>query len=341
MSKYTKRPVLNEEVCVHMMSRVVQKRFLIDEDGMGEMRRILRTQAAFAGLEVITFCFLKNHFHILVHLDPEKARGAVTDEELVRRFRALYGSKRSPSLGVDAEELEAVFERQGERAETVRRKMLARMGDVSVFMKELKTRFTFWYNETYHTVGTFWAERFRSVLVEPGSLALKAVAAYIDLNAVRAGLAETPQSYRFCGLGEAAGGQTRAQGAYAWLVRGRRGRSPGVAAERAAYADYVDHVNRIVERLHKERAACRQSEEKREDADGAGWIEESAPAYGYTGSGGAVGTASWVNRLCAPDGPFGFLRSAKAKALSTAAGSAIYAVKRPSQSSEAAKERMT
>ncbi|MCC5839131.1 MAG: hypothetical protein JJT96_03320 [Opitutales bacterium] len=332
---------MNDEVCVHMMSRVVQKRFLIDEDGMGEMRRILRTQAAFAGLDVITFCFLKNHFHILVHLDPEKARGAVSDEELIRRFRALYGSKRSPSLGVDAEELEAVFERHEERAETLRRKMLARMGDVSVFMKELKTRFTFWYNETYHTVGTFWAERFRSVLVEPGSLALKAVAAYIDLNAVRAGLAETPQGYRFCGLGEAAVGETRAQGAYAWLVRGGRGRSPGIIAERAAYADYVDHVNRIVERLHKERTVRLSAGAGKKDADQDCIVEESAVNYGYTGAGGAVGTATWIDRLCAADGPFGFLRSAKAKALSSVADSEIYAVKRPAQSSGAVRERMT
>ena len=27
-------------------------------------------------------------------------------------------------------------------------------------MRELKTRFTFWYNEKHGTVGTFWAERF-------------------------------------------------------------------------------------------------------------------------------------------------------------------------------------
>jgi putative transposase len=211
MRKYVARPDLDEEVCVHVMSRVIQKRFLIDEKGMEEMRRILRTQAEFAGLDVITFCFLKNHFHILLHVDPEKACTDVTDAELVRRFRALYGLKRSPSLGADAETLEVVLERNDERSGRVREQLKKRMGDVSVFMRELKTRFTFWYNKHYNTVGTFWAERYRSVLVEPGSGALRTVAAYIDLNAVRAGLAETPQTYRYCGLGEAAGGLQKAR----------------------------------------------------------------------------------------------------------------------------------
>ena len=204
------------------MSRVVQKRFLIDERGMEEMRRILRTQAEFAGLDVITFCFLKNHFHVLLHVDPEKAITDVTDAELVRRFRALYGSKRSPSLGADADTLEVVLERDDERSGRVRAQLKARMGDVSVFMRELKTRFTFWYNKHYHTVGTFWAERYRRVFLEPGSGALRTVAAYIDLNAVRAGLAESPQAYRYCGLGEVAIGQADARAAYRWLVRRKK-----------------------------------------------------------------------------------------------------------------------
>ena len=73
-------------------------------------------------------------------------------------------------------------------------------GMFSVFMREFKTRFTFWYNEHYQTVwNTFWAERFRS---GPGvsrdrARHWRAVAAYIDLNAVRAGLADTPQNYPF------------------------------------------------------------------------------------------------------------------------------------------------
>lgn len=258
MSKYTKRPMLDKEVCVHVMSRVVQKRFLLDEKGMEEMRRILRTQAVFAGLDVVTFSFLRNHFHILLHIDPKRAREAVSDEELVDRFRSLYGAKRSPSLGADAEMLEFVLKENGERARVMREKLKTRMGDISVFMRELKTRFTFWYNKHYHTVGTFWAERFRSVSYEPASQALKSVAAYIDLNAVRAGLAENPQAYRFCGLGEASHGRPGARAGYAWLAR-RRGKwaeaETGDDGEARVFPDYCAYVNRLLTSLRRQAVA--------------------------------------------------------------------------------------
>jgi putative transposase len=41
------------------------------------------------------------------------------------------------------------------------------------------------------------------VVVENSVNALKTVAAYIDLNPIRAGLVEDPKDYRFCGYGEA------------------------------------------------------------------------------------------------------------------------------------------
>jgi REP element-mobilizing transposase RayT len=325
MSEYTKRPVLEEEVCVHVMSRVVQKRFLIDERGMEEMRRILRTQAAFAGLDVITFCFLKNHFHILLHVDPKKAQTEVTDAELVRRFRALYGSKRSPSLGVDAEGLAVLLDRHSDRAEEVRRKLRARMGDVSVFMRELKTRFTFWYNENFNTVGTFWAERFRSVLVEPGSPALRTVAAYIDVNAVRAGLTEQPQTYRFCGLGEAAS-NPKAKLAYTWLAKRRviPLNTDTKAAERV-FASYAAHVQRIVTRLENEKNRILNNTP---ETPSTKKVQEAQANTGYSGKGYAIGSFQWIDQLLAPDGLLGFLNKQTKTKPKAIPDSSLYSAKR-------------
>jgi hypothetical protein len=70
-------------------------------------------------------------------------------------------------------------------------------------MKVLKQRFSVWYNRSHERFGTLWAERFKSVLVEGKGNALQTVAAYIDLNPVRAGLVEDPKDYRFCGYAEA------------------------------------------------------------------------------------------------------------------------------------------
>jgi hypothetical protein len=182
----------------------------MDAEAMEAMRQIMRSQAAFAGMEVLTYCFMSNHFHIFVRLDPKETED-LDDAGLVGRFRALYGSKKCASLGLDADDLEVILKNNRESAEGIRRRLKARMGDVSVFMREFKTRFTFWYNEKHGTVGTFWAERFRSVVVEADTEAQRMVAAYIDLNPVRAGLVKDAADYGFSGFGEACAGGSAAR----------------------------------------------------------------------------------------------------------------------------------
>jgi hypothetical protein len=95
--------------------------------------------------------------------------------------------------------------------ERLRETLLARMYDVSIFMKELKQRFSIWYNKNYDRYGVFWADRFKSVLVEGKRNSVEMVAAYIDLNPVRAGIVEDPKDYRYSGYGEAMSGVSRSR----------------------------------------------------------------------------------------------------------------------------------
>src|SRR5690606_34807484 len=60
-----------------------------------------------------------------------------------------------------------------------------------------------------------------SVLVEGKAGVMKTMAAYIDLNPVRAGLVEDPKDYRFCGYGEAVAGHAGARAGLALLVEGK------------------------------------------------------------------------------------------------------------------------
>ena len=55
---------------------------------------------------------------------------------------------------------------RGKIDEDIHRKLLERVGDVSVYMKELKQRFSRWFNRRHDRFGTLWAERFKSVIVE-------------------------------------------------------------------------------------------------------------------------------------------------------------------------------
>jgi hypothetical protein len=86
-----------------------------------------------------------------------------------------------------------------------------RFCDLSLFVKEVKERFSRWFNKRRGRRGTLWMDRFKSVLVEGKGEPLRTMAAYIDLNPVRAGLVKDPKDYRWCGYAEALGGSRRAQ----------------------------------------------------------------------------------------------------------------------------------
>jgi hypothetical protein len=78
-------------------------------------------------------------------------------------------------------------------------------------MKTLLQRFTRWFNRTHDRKGTLWEERFKSVLVESG-IAARTMAAYIDLNPLRAGMVEDPAEYRWSSYGEAVGAGSKGNG---------------------------------------------------------------------------------------------------------------------------------
>ena len=195
--------VANLTAVYHCISRIVGEEYLLDDKCKETFRCYMRQQAEFAGLQILTYCLMTNHIHILLRVP---APSEVSDAELVDRVQALYGPEASETL-----RLRECLERGGKIPKKIRERLLKRMGDVSAFMKELKQRFSRSYNQTHERFGTLWAERFKSVLVEDHSEALRTVAAYIDLNSVRARLAGDPQDYRFCGYAEALGGDARAR----------------------------------------------------------------------------------------------------------------------------------
>ena len=65
--------------------------------------------------------------------------------------------------------------------------------------------------KTRHRFGPLFSDRFKSVLVEPRERVIQMMAAYIDLNCVRAGITQDPRHYRFCGYAEAVAGRRSAQ----------------------------------------------------------------------------------------------------------------------------------
>ena len=159
----------------HVVTRVIDRKFVFDESGREWVRNLLKDVAGFSAVEILTYCVMSNHLHILLYVPP---REYVMDDELERRLACLYGSEKAGSIMGYIRY--ALKEGWKSIAEMQREKYVLRMYDLSQFMKTLKQRLTQGYNREHGRKGTLWEERYKSVVVEgePGTL-LK-VAAYIS-----------------------------------------------------------------------------------------------------------------------------------------------------------------
>ncbi|MEI6106323.1 MAG: transposase [Opitutae bacterium] len=196
-----------DQAVYHCMTRVVNKERLFDDTAREVLRRQLWLVAEYCGIEVLTYAILSNHFHVLVKVPRQTV---VPDDELLRRYQLLYPKPtryQVARLSVIRSQLAS----NGSEAVGWRRRQLSLMGDVSQYMKLVKQRFSIWFNQSHGRIGTLWCERFKSVLVEPQGDALRIMAAYIDLNLVRAGLTPDPKDGRFCGYAEAVAGSEQAR----------------------------------------------------------------------------------------------------------------------------------
>lgn len=195
------------ESIYHCVTRTVNGAFLFDDAAKEILRKQLWQIADYCGVQVLTYAILSNHFHVLLRV-PRAVE--VSNAELLRRYRLLY-PKPTRFQEARLEVIETWLTTGAAEGEAWRKRQLVLMGDVSAFMKLLKQRFSVWFNRTHNRYGTLWAERFKSVLVEPKDKVLETMAAYIDLNCVRAGLATDPKDYRFCGYAEAVAGNLAAR----------------------------------------------------------------------------------------------------------------------------------
>lgn len=192
----------------HCVSRVVDRRFIFDSFEKNLFLRLMRELAEFCQVRVLTYCIMSNHFHLLVEV-PKTPAVLPTAEETLVALQKLSGRQ---DIGAALQRLQG-FRESGDAAGEARwlARYHARRWNLSFFLKLLKQRFTVAYNRKAQRKGTLWEERFRSVLIEGAGRALMTIAAYIDLNPIRACLVDDPKDYRWSGYGEAVAGQQVAQ----------------------------------------------------------------------------------------------------------------------------------
>ncbi|MEJ6641925.1 MAG: transposase, partial [Akkermansiaceae bacterium] len=202
----------------HVVTRIVDRRFVLEADEKEQLRILLRMYERFSGCRILSYCLMSNHLHVLLEVPRGCEKGeslGLSDEELLRRLGGLYSRNATEAIEREIAAAKALISgdypgvaeltklervrnmRLGEEAlEAIHVRYSYRMHSLSEFFKGMLQRFTCWFNREHGRRGVLWESRFRSVIVEDG-LAARTMAAYIDLNPVRAGMVNDPADYRW------------------------------------------------------------------------------------------------------------------------------------------------
>jgi len=210
-------------ISAHLISRALDRKMILDDLAKEKFRELLARQCAFSQIELVTFCLMSNHWHLCISLDTAAINPLqdAPDEVFLEHLGLIYSETEVQKIGWQLESFRSGgFE---ESAAKLRQKYLDRMRDIPNFVKELKQRFSRWHNRRVGRKGPVWEDRYKSVQVEGSETALRTIAAYIDLNPVRAGMVEDPKDYRWSGYGEAVAGGQSARAGLSHLVKNEIG----------------------------------------------------------------------------------------------------------------------
>jgi REP element-mobilizing transposase RayT len=173
------RLINNEQATVyHVMSRTALGDFPLGDTEKDFLLNLIKRFAGLYLVEMLGFCLMGNHFHLLVRVFPEHH---FSDEEIKQRYRQFYGETRALSEG----QIPA---------------LRIKLSSLSEFMREIKVGFARYYNKRHNRRGYFWGDRFKSLIVQNGETLVNCLA-YIDLNPLRAGIVKRPEQYRWNSLG--------------------------------------------------------------------------------------------------------------------------------------------
>ena len=173
------RMVINDETTAyHVMSRTALDGFPLGDIEKDFMLDLIKRYSALYFVEILGFCLMGNHFHILIKTLPEYK---FSDQDIKKRYVAFYGDDRVFTDGLIPP-------------------LRAKLSSLSEFVREIKVGFARYYNKRHNRRGYFWGDRFKSVIVDKGETLVNCLA-YIDLNPLRAGIVNRPEDYRWNSLG--------------------------------------------------------------------------------------------------------------------------------------------
>lgn len=190
----------------HCMSRCVRRAFLCGQDRytgkcFDHRKQWILDQvkllSSLFSIEVCAYAIMSNHFHLVLHVDVERAAGWSTDE-VIDRWLGLY---KGPEVAQKYKAGETLNQLELEALSVCVGVWRDRLANLSWYMRCLNETIARMANAEDECTGRFWEGRFKSQALLDEA-ALVSCMAYVDLNPVRAGICESLEASEFTSIQE-------------------------------------------------------------------------------------------------------------------------------------------
>ena len=203
MPSFARREIVDQDQVgfYHCIARCVRRAFLCGADIVSGksfdhrkawVQQRLEELAAVFAVDVCGFAVLSNHLHLVLRIRPDVAQDW-SDEEVARRWWRLF-PRRGPNreiIELEPHQLAALLADPQRVA-----RWRERLCSLSWFMRSLCEPIARRANREDGCSGRFWEGRFKSQALLDEAAVL-ACSIYVDLNPIRAGVADRPETSEF------------------------------------------------------------------------------------------------------------------------------------------------
>jgi REP element-mobilizing transposase RayT len=190
-----------EVAILHCTQRCVRRAYLSGVDSVTGtdysyrkewIRQRIEKLASVFGIDVLTYAVLSNHLHLVLRTRPDVV-ATWSDKQVALRWLQIFPGKRIEEQLGDPTTMDVdSLANNPERMAIIR----LRLSDASWFMKALSEPIARFANKQEKCTGCFWEGRFKAQRLLDEA-ALLACCMYVDLNPVRAAMAESPETSTF------------------------------------------------------------------------------------------------------------------------------------------------
>ncbi|GAB0108988.1 hypothetical protein PA7559_02550 [Pseudoalteromonas distincta] len=190
----------------HLISRCVRRAFLCGDDKYTDknfdhrrawlVERIKLLSSVFA-IEIAAYAIMSNHYHLVVNVNRHQALDW-SDDEVIKRWYQLYNGYVLVDRHIKGEQLDKtslLF------FDEIIAKWRERLYDISWYMKNLNEYIARKANKEDNCTGKYWEGRYKSQALLDQTAVLSCMA-YVDLNPIRANIADTLEDSDFTSIQE-------------------------------------------------------------------------------------------------------------------------------------------